>query len=420
MTSAATPKGAGPRARPPITPRGFGVTAAGAVLSAAGLLFGYPELLVLGATALVALGCALTYGLWRPRLEVARAVDPDRVSRGEGSQVTLTVRNTSRFLAASMIAEDSCGRLAADGQTVADRVAIAVPVLRLRAGSAREVDYPVPTGRRGVVRVGPLRVTRRDPLGLISLGRDHGGTAEIWVHPRILPLHAVPAGVSRSMDGRVDRVPHGSITFDALREYVVGDELRSVHWRTSAKVGELMVREHLDTSLPRLVVLLDDRVGSYPPPAVPGGEVEAFEAACEAAASVVAAAVREDLPVVLHTVGGRSVAGHRGSAQSQLDALAEVTPHAPADGGPETRLSNAVNRLRQYRPGDTLIYLTGVAGLADLGLVGSLRGPFPTVVAGVLGPSDPQEQRTGGAGLIMLRAEDGDEFAAEWEGVSRW
>lgn len=419
MTSAATPKAAGPGARSPITPRGLGTTAAGLVLAAAGFAFGYPELLLLGATALVALGCALTYGLWRPRLEVARAVDPDRVSRGEGSWVTLTVRNTSRFLAASMIAEDSCGRLAADGQTIADRVSIAVPVLRLRAGSARDVGYPVPTGRRGVIQVGPLRVTRRDPLGLISLGRDHGGTAAIWVHPRILSLHAVPAGVSRSMDGRVDRVPHGSITFDTLREYVVGDELRSVHWRTSAKVGELMVREHLDTSLPRLVVLLDDRAGSYPAPAAPGEEIEPFESACEAAASIVAAAVREDLPVVLHLVGGRAVTGHRGSAQTQLDALAEAAPHA-ADTEPDARLANAVNRLRQHRPGDTLIYLTGTGGLADLGLVGSLRGPFPTVVAGVLGPADPQEPPAGGAGLIMLRADDGDEFAAEWEGVSRW
>ena len=112
--------------------------------------------------------------------------------------------------------------------------------------------------------VGPLRVTRHDPLGLVAVARGHGETVRVWVHPRIHPLTAVPAGVARSLDGRVDRVPHGSITFDTLREYVIGDELRHVHWRTSARVGELMVREHLDTSLPRMVVLLDDRSESYP------------------------------------------------------------------------------------------------------------------------------------------------------------
>ena len=108
--------------------------------------------------------------------------------------------------------------------------------------------------------------------------------------------------MARSLDGRVDRVPHGTITFDSLREYVVGDELRRVHWRTSAKVGELMVREQLDTSLPRLVVLLDDRAAAHP--ARGDGVAETFESACEAAASIVAAAVREDLPVTLLLVAG--------------------------------------------------------------------------------------------------------------------
>jgi uncharacterized protein (DUF58 family) len=77
-------------------------------------------------------------------------------------------------------------------------------------------------------------------------------------------MQAVPAGISRSLDGRLDRVPHGAITFDTLREYVIGDELRHVHWRTSARVGELMVREHVDTSPARIVVLLDDRIESWP------------------------------------------------------------------------------------------------------------------------------------------------------------
>ncbi len=140
------------------------------------------------------------------------------------------------------------------------------------------------------------------------------------------PLRAVPTGVARSLDGRVDGVPHGSITFDSLREYVVGDEMRRVHWRTSARVGELMVREHVDTSLPRLVVLLDDRAAAHP--AARGGIAETFEAACEAAASVVTAALREELPVTLLEV----VAGGT-ELPSPLDRLAatELTrPRATA------------------------------------------------------------------------------------------
>src|SRR5204863_2320032 len=128
--------------------------------------------------------------------------------------------------------------------------------------------------------------------GLVGVVRRYGGSVRVWVRPRVHLIAAVPVGLSRSMDGRVDRVPHGSITFDALREYVVGDDLRHVHWRTSARVGELMVREHVDTALPQIVVLLDDRAATHTP--------DSFEDACEAAASVVVAAIREDLHVALH------------------------------------------------------------------------------------------------------------------------
>jgi uncharacterized protein (DUF58 family) len=191
-----------------------------------------------------------------------------------------------------------------------------------------------------------------------------------------------------------------------------------VHWRTSAKVGELMVREHLDTSLPRIVVLLDDRAGSYPASSTPDGEVAEFESACEAAASVIAAAVREDLSIVLHTVSGHAVPGQRGSARAHLDALAEAELRPGSDD--DTRLVDAANRLRQHRPGDTLVYLTGVTGLADLGLISALRGPFPSVVTGVFGPIDPQDPGTGASGMLMLRSEDALDFAAEWDGVARW
>ncbi|MBM0240062.1 DUF58 domain-containing protein, partial [Micromonospora sp. ATA32] len=269
-----------------LTARGVGLLVASLVLLGVGFRFAYPELTVLGAAGAVAVGWALLTAVWRPRLEVTRSADPDRVARGEAASMTLTVRNAGRLRAANLVAGDRCG----------DRL-VPVPLLRLRPGRDTEVRYDVPTRQRGVLPVGPLRVTRRDPLGLVALARPYGGTVPVWVHPRIHPLRAVPTGAGRSLDGRVDKVPHGSITFDALREYVVGDELRRVHWRTSARVGELMVRENVDTSLPRIVVLLDNRAAAHPDRA--DGVAETFESGCEAAASIVTAAFREDLPVTL-------------------------------------------------------------------------------------------------------------------------
>lgn len=391
-----------------ITARGVGLLVAAAVLLGVGFGFGYAELTLLGAAAGIAVACALGYAAWRPRLDVDRRADPDRVGRGEPANMRLTVRNRDRLRTASLVAEDRCG----------DR-RVAVPLLRLRPGRDTGVDYPVPTQRRGVITVGPLLVTGGDALGLVSVARSHGPTVEIWVHPRIHPLNAVPAGVARSLDGRVDRVPHGSITFDSLREYVVGDELRRVHWRTSARVGELMVREHVDTSLPRIVVLLDNRAGAHP--RLVDGVAESFESACEAAASVVTAARRDDLPVVLSLVADPTAAGaDPGAAPSGnfLDRLAAVELVPGPRGAAGDPLRDTTTRLRSERLGDTLIFLTGPGARPDLGYLGGLRGAYPSVVVGVFGAVD--ETPDGAAGLVVLDAPDGAAFAAEWDGIRRW
>ncbi|WP_435209528.1 DUF58 domain-containing protein [Micromonospora sp. bgisy143] len=383
-----------------ITARGVGLLVAAVVLLGAGFRFAYPELTLLGAAAGAAVGYAALTAAWRPRLVVSRRADPDRVARGEPASMTLTVRNAGRLRSANLLAEDRCGSRA-----------VPVPLLRLRPGRDTEVRYDVPTDRRGVVAVGPLRVTRRDPLGLVALARPYGETAPVWVHPRIHPLSAVPTGAGRSLDGRVDGVPHGSITFDSLREYVVGDELRRVHWRTSARVGELMVRENVDTSLPSLVVLLDNRAAAHPRRA--GGVAESFESACEAAASVVTAAHRADLPVLLLLVGPEQTDGGDTAALGPLDRLAAADLSDADDA-----LRAVTSRLRQDRLGDTLIFLTGPGGRDGLGDVGALRGAYPSVLVGVFGATEPTP--AGSAGLVVVDAVDGAQFAAEWDGVRRW
>jgi uncharacterized protein (DUF58 family) len=268
-----------------------------------------------------------------------------------------------------------------------------------------------------VVRVGPLRVTRRDPLGLVGAVRRFGEPVKVWVRPRVHPIVAVPVGLSRSMDGRVDRVAHGSITFAALREYVMGDDLRHVHWRTSARVGELMVREHVDTSLPRVVVLLDDRAVAHAPG--PNGE-STFEAACEAAASIVVATLAADIHVELQLLSGAAAAGGLTSeAGPMLDLLAEAELQADSAGEDELPvLAQAVQRLRVRRIGDTLLFLTGPASQEDLGVLAGLRGAYPSIIAGVFGTVE--SGLSASAGVLLLAATDGADFAAAWDGIRAW
>ena len=379
-----------------LTQRGVALLATAPLLLAAGFLLGYPELTLLGCAALLAVGLGVGYAGWRPRLHATRSAHPDRVTRGESSRVTLTVRNTSRLRSTTMIAYDHCGPST-----------VPVPLVRLRPRRDTVVGYPVPTEHRGVVDIGPLRVERRDPLGLLSVAREHGEVITVWVHPKAHPLAALPAGIARSLDGLIDRVPPGTITFDALRQYVVGDELRRVHWRTTARIGQLMVREHVDTSLPRLVILLDDRASAH--------TAESFEAACEAAASIVLAAHQAELPLALELVSGAVVGGdgrRHTLTREYLDALAEARLHDDAD------LTLATTRLRHNRSGDTLIHLTGLPGAADLGAIAGLRGGYPMIVAGVLGTDSAPG--TAAEGLMVLAATDGADFAAAWDGVQRW
>ncbi|MBG0567344.1 DUF58 domain-containing protein [Actinoplanes sp. NEAU-A11] len=356
------------------------------MLLATGFHYGYPDLALLGAAAGLAVTGALAFAAWRPRLGVERVAEPERVARGDPATITLTIRNSSRMRAATLLAVDRCGP-----------ATVPVPLLRLRPGRDTSTSYPVPTHRRGLVPVGPLGVTRRDPLGLVRVRRAYGGTVTVRVHPRIHPLRAVPAGLTRSLDGQVDKVPHGSITFDSLREYVPGDELRRIHWRSSAKVGELMVREQVDTAEPTVLVLLDDRVGAHTP--------DSFEYACEAAASVVTATVREGLPVSLHLVSSAS-------SGPFFDVLTEA---GLGDGD----LGAGLRRLRAQRLGDTLVFLTGPGGRADLGAVSGLRGAYPVVVAAIFGDRDAAPE-LGVAGMIVIEAADGAEFATAWDGVRGW
>ena len=375
-----------------VTSRGWGMAAAGALLLAAGFWLGYPEVAVLGSAAAASFLVALLVAGWRPRLTVTRLIEPERVERGEACTATLTVRNEGKLRAVSMVAYDMC-----------DDMRVPVPLHRVRPRKEATVDYRVPTERRGVHKLGPLTVGRRDPLALVKLSRSYGDPGTVWVHPVVHPLHTSPQGVARSMDGQVDRVEHGSLTFHALREYVVGDDLRHVHWRTSARIGDLMIREHMDTSLPSIVVLLDDRARSY--------RHDGFETACEAAASVVVAALREGLSVAMTLTSGRTVV--TGGRDDYLDALAEaeLTPD-------EDALNDTVVRLRHQRLGDTLIYLTGSGRPLETPQLASLRGGHPAILAAVLGPGNPGHGTV--AGIPVLGAADGEEFAAAWHGAGAW
>jgi uncharacterized protein (DUF58 family) len=392
----------------PVTGRGVGLALAAVALLAAGWIWGYPELAAIGAAAALACVAAASVIAARPRLEVEREVEPDRVSVDQTATVRLTVRNTGRWRSVNARAVDAYGGpehlhgSPASPRRGIETRRVAVPLARLRPGKSAGASYPIRAERRGVVDAGPLGIGKRDLLGLAATAGNFGPTARLWIHPRLHRLGRTPDGLARSLEGSADKVEQGSLTFHALREYVIGDELRHVHWRTSARIGKLMVKEHLDTSLPTVAIAIDDRAAAWPQdPAAPGGEP--FEAACEAAYSILTACFRAEYHAALVPASGATVSGAGRDAYGDL--LAELAPDAAES------LDAYVARLTAARYGDTLVWITGTEPPTDR--LAALKRAYPTVIAVHLAAGLPTSAALAG-GLPTIRAADGEQFAAAW------
>jgi uncharacterized protein (DUF58 family) len=197
-------------------------------------------------------------------------------------------------------------------------------------------------------------------------------------------------------------VEHGNITFHALRDYVVGDDLRRIHWKSSARIGSLMVREHVDTSLPRITLLLDTRAELH--------DVDSFEFAVEAAASVVVSASRSGYPVSLVTTCGRSAAGRGFGADAAplLDLLSGVVLVPSSDLGPTLR------RLSQGRRGESLVVITGKTTTDDMLPVFSLARRFADTALALVCDGSDECTVSAPPSVSVIRANDGEEFARRW------
>lgn len=375
-----------------LTRAGAGVLAGSVVLYAVAWVLGWPVLAAVAVAGLAAVVLGIGWILRPTDLQVERRLDDDRVARGDIVTMRLTVSNRARWTSPRTVSTDTVGR---------QRIAVALPRLHPRQSEVVTVTFPA--ARRGVFTVGPLRVGRSDPFGLVRRSRSHGGTSTLWVHPVTHPLPLLPTRRSPSLEGPMaDTVPSGSITFHALREYVLGDDLRHIHWRSSAKLGTLMVRQHVDTSQPDTTVVLDTSPAAYDP--------AGFEEAVDAAASVLASVAYAGFPAQLITTGGTQ-AGDTSRAVAPavfLDALAAVVPEASGS------LALAIDRLSRRRGSGTLVVVSGAVDAADRARVAGLRSRYDRVLLiGMTKGITPEISRRS-PGMIELRAGEANALADSW------
>ncbi|MEW9555124.1 DUF58 domain-containing protein [Nonomuraea sp. NPDC050783] len=319
-------------ARPPVlTGTGVAVLAGGVAVLAAGLAGGYPPLAGLGAAAPALVVVAVLMMCVPDRLTAGRTVSGDRVAVGTSVTCVISMRNEGRPPLGWVEATDRVG---------AERVrAVITPPAR---GGTAATEYAVPTHRRGLLTHGPLQLERRDPLGLAVRRRTAVAASALWVHPRIHPLRALPLGTRPEVEGQSGgHTPHGTSTFEGLREYQPGDDPRLIHWRSAARTGTLLVQERVDASEPAVTVVLDTRAEVL--------DEDAFEEAVEVAASVVAAHARVSLAVA----GEDAAELARMGARSPLDRL------AAARRGEGLGVAAVHAPVRRVASGGQLVLVTG-------------------------------------------------------------
>ncbi|MEE6282278.1 DUF58 domain-containing protein [Georgenia sunbinii] len=366
------------------TARGWATGATAAVLLGFGWWASYPGVVGLGLALAVLLACA-GVGLAVPApVTVRRTARPPRVARLDDCVATVEVANASGWLAVH-----------ARGLDLVDGEATEFPLPRLAPGERVSADVPIPTHRRGVIEFGPLILFRSSLADLLRARRSYGTYTSVLVEPRVLDAVGLPAGARRGHVGSDERIAHGGTDLVGMREYTPGDDLRRVHWSTSARRGTLMVREDADPSAPHLTVLLDDRADSY--------DGDDFEEAVDVAASLLATAASVASPGRVRSLSGAVDEQSPVSAVSAgldpaiLGALAEVTtvtgPVPPA------------HRALVGAP-DVLAIITGRhADLADL-LLDAVAAPAGIVLVVDTAPDAMVAARQGVTVLRGPRAED--------------
>ena len=292
-----------------VTVLGWSVLASAALALGAGYLLGWTELVVLGWAGLALVLASFGFLVGRTAYQIRLRVPVDRVVVGERVPGELIVRNPSGRRLPGVGVEVPVGLGLAE---------FAMP--GLARGASFEDVFIVPTLRRGIIPIGPVRTVRADPVGLARRELVWAERVELFVHPRTLPIPSMSTGFIRDLEGNPTRdLTNLDMSFHALREYVPGDERRSIHWKSTAKTGRLMVRQYEESRRSHLLVALSLAADDY-------ADDEEFELAVSVAGSLGVRAIRDarTVSVVTSTLApGADRAGrkHRRPAAESLSTL---------------------------------------------------------------------------------------------------
>ncbi|HEY2332152.1 MAG TPA: DUF58 domain-containing protein [Acidimicrobiales bacterium] len=332
-----------------ITPQGWLIAFLGASMIVAGRLFGLLEVLLVGVGLLAVVGAgAIVVARAQTRMQATRVLRPNRVHAGSPGRVELRLTNTGTVRTSVIELRDPVGE---------DRVAT-VLVGPLAAGATVEAQYAIDTSRRGIVPIGPLSAIAADPFGVARRTAELAAPSQLTVLPLVMAVVPLPHTSGDDPHGGTEHpttvVARGD-EFYALRPYAVGDDLRRVHWPTTARRDELVVRQDQPPWQARSTILLDTRGRAH--------SSASFEAAVSAAASVAVACIGAGQLVRLVTTGGLDSGSAAG--RTHLDDILEQLAVVRTD-------------VRSMADGLTVLHLAGIGGALAMLLGRSDESIHPT------------------------------------------
>lgn len=332
---AAAAKGVGRMLAPalrPITPLGRWALGTALVAAVAGAVLGWVELAAVAIVLALSLLTAIGFILGRPAYQVAVDLASLRVVVGERASGEISIRSASSRSAAPSLIEMPVGTAVAR-----------FPVPRLDPGELHEESFTIPTQRRAVLPLGPVRSVRRDPLDLLRREVAWTQPQEIFVHPRTVRLDNASTGFVRDLEGLATRdLSNDDVSFHALREYVAGDDLRYVHWRSTARTNRLMIRQFEETRRSQFVIVLSTRMADY-------ADDDEFELGVAVAASLSRSAQADGKEVTVYSTDARLVGP---TPSSLLDEYSRIEASVSGPG-----LGDRVRVVAADSPGASVVAL---------------------------------------------------------------
>jgi uncharacterized protein (DUF58 family) len=376
------------------TTRGWALLGGGLALVALWWLLGDEELLMTGAFFIIAQIAAMGFVRFHlPEIRLGRRLGSTAVHNGDTVQVTLTLHNDEGRTVRNLSVVDEVENLGIANFEIAE----------IAPGETVSATYRVMCRPRGVYRVGPVRARSSDPLGLAELPAPEGPVDNLIVYPTVEKLTGFPVvrGQDPSMAAsRPEHAQRGGEDFYTLREYQRGDDLRRVHWPSSARTDQLMIRQLETPWQSRAMVLLDVRSAVYE-------SSDAFETAVSGAASVVTHLVKSGFDADLWAGDPTAIDATRYGAA--MERLALVQPSTGVD------LEAVTKRMRQKGGGGALVIVTGTADRALVSVQQLLSRDYPTTV--LLGVASTTPQTLVGfhrLGVTTVTVAPGADWAPKW------